>query len=60
MPSYQMIYGDDTQVVRETLHDVTVEREDGWLTFFRGNDAVLRVQEEHVKSLDRLTDDASS
>ena len=60
MPSYQMVYGDDTQVVRETLRDVTVEREDGWLTFFRGDDAVLRVQEEHVKSLDRLTDDASS
>ena len=59
MPTYQMVYGDDTQVVRETLKDVQVEREDGWLTFFRGNDAVLRVQEEHVKSLDLLTDDQS-
>jgi hypothetical protein len=57
MPSYQMIYGDDTQVTRETLHDVEVEREDGWVVFFRGDDAVLRVQEEHVKSLDLLTDD---
>jgi hypothetical protein len=56
MPRYQMVYGDDSQVVRETLDNVNLEREDGWLVFFRGDDAVLRVQEEHVQSLDLLND----
>ena len=56
MPNYQMVYGDNEQVVRETLHDVSLEREDGWLVFFRGTDAVLRVQEEHVQSLDLLAE----
>ncbi len=27
----------------------SVEREDGWVVLFRGNDAVLRVQESHVQ-----------
>jgi hypothetical protein len=52
MPTYRMVYGDDEQVVNETFHDVEVQREDGWVVLFRGSDAILRVQEEHVKSLD--------
>jgi len=56
MPTYRMVYGDDTQVVRETLKDVQVEREDGWTVFFRGDDAILRVRDEHVKSLELLTE----
>jgi hypothetical protein len=54
MPTYQMVYGDDEQVVRETFDDVEVQREDGWVVLFRGNDAILRVQEEHVKSLEQV------
>ena len=56
MPTYKMVYGDDEQVVRETYHDVDVVREDGWVVLFRGNDAVVRVREEHVRSLDEVTD----
>lgn len=56
MATYQMVYGDDEQVVRETFHDVDIEREDGWTVFFRGNDAILRVRDEHIKSLERLPD----
>jgi hypothetical protein len=52
MPTYRMVYGDNEQVVNETFHDVEVQREDGWVVLFRGSDAILRVQEEHVKSLD--------
>jgi hypothetical protein len=52
MPTYRMIYGDDEQVVNEVFDDVQVEREDGWVVLFRGADAILRVQEEHVQSLD--------
>jgi hypothetical protein len=50
-----MIYGDDEQVVKETFEDVTgVEREDGWVVLFRGPEAIVRVQEAHVQSLERL------
>jgi len=52
MATYRMVYGNDEQVVRETFENVNVEREDGWLVFFRGDDAILRVREEHVQSLD--------
>lgn len=54
MPTYRMIYGDNEQVTRETLDEVEVQREDGWVVFFRGPDAILRVQEEHVQSLELL------
>jgi hypothetical protein len=50
-----MVYGDDEQVVRETYENITdVEREDGWVVLFRGKDAILRVQEAHVKSMELL------
>ncbi|HEX6392590.1 MAG TPA: hypothetical protein VFZ97_04055 [Acidimicrobiales bacterium] len=52
MPTYRMVYGDDNQVVRETFENVDVQREDGWVVLFRGDDAILRVQEEHVQSLE--------
>ena len=59
MATYRMVYGDDERIVTETFDNVDeVEREDGWLTLFRGNDAILRVQESHVHSIERL--DASS
>jgi hypothetical protein len=47
-----MVYGDGEQVVRETFDDVDVQREDGWVVLFRGKDAILRVQEQHVQELD--------
>jgi len=50
-----MVYGDDEQVVRETYENITdIEREDGWVVLFRGKDAILRVQEVHVKSMELL------
>ena len=54
MPTYQMVYGDTEQVVRETFSDVEVQREDGWVVLFRGPDAILRVQEDHVHSLEKV------
>jgi hypothetical protein len=54
MATYRMVYGDDEQVVRETFHDVVIEREDGWTVLFRGNDAILRVRDEHIHSLEHL------
>ena len=54
MPTYQMVYGDGEQVVRETYEDVQVEREDGWTVLFRGGSAILRVQDVHVQSLERV------
>jgi hypothetical protein len=52
MPTYRMVYGDAEQVVSETFADVEVVREDGWTVLFRGPDAILRVKDEHVQSLD--------
>ena len=52
MPTYRIVYGDSENVVTETYEDVVVEREDGWVVLFRGSDAILRMQEEHVRSLD--------
>ena len=54
MPTYRMVYGDGEQVARETFADVTLEREDGWTVLFRGGDAILRVRDDHVQSLERL------
>ena len=54
MPTYRMVYGDGEQVVRETLTDVELEREDGWTVVFRGDDAVLRLQDQHIQSLELL------
>lgn len=53
MANYRIVYGDDTQVVRETFNGVELEREDGWLVIFRGPDAILRLREEHVQSIDQ-------
>jgi hypothetical protein len=54
MPTYEMVYGDSEQVVRERFSDVEVQREDGWVVLFRGADAILRVQEDHVHSLEKV------
>jgi hypothetical protein len=56
MANYRIVYGDDEQVVRETFNDVELQREDGWLVIFRGNDAILRAREEHVQSVEALDD----
>jgi hypothetical protein len=60
MATYRMVYGDHEQVVRETWHDVTIEREDGWTIVFRGKAAILRVRDEHVQSLERLDDSGAA
>ena len=55
MATYRMVYGDDEQVVRETFDNITeVEREDGWVVLFRGPEAILRVQEAHVQSMELI------
>jgi hypothetical protein len=55
MATYLMVYGDEEQVVRETYEDIDeVEREDGWVVLFRGPEAILRVQESHVQSMELL------
>ena len=35
---------------------VEVEREDGWVVLFRGTEAILRMQEEHIRSLEKVPD----
>jgi len=56
MATYRLVYGDADSVVQETFEDIdAVEREDGWVVLFRGNDAILRVQEIHVQSMEMLS-----
>jgi CBS domain-containing protein len=54
MATYRLVYGDGDQISRETFTDVTVEREDGWTVLFRGDDAILRVRDDHVRSLEQV------
>ena len=55
MATYRMVYGDDENLLTETYDNITeVEREDGWVVLFRGKEAILRVQEDHVQELERL------
>jgi hypothetical protein len=57
MATYRMVYGDDEQVVRETFQNIDdIQREDGWLVLFRGKEAILRLREEHVQSLEEMDD----
>lgn len=56
MATYRMVYGDDESVVRETFENIDeVEREDGWVVLFRGDDAVLRVREAHVQEMEEVS-----
>ena len=56
MATYRMVYGDEDSVVRETYEGIdSVEREDGWIVLFRGDDAILRVQESHVQEMEQVT-----
>jgi hypothetical protein len=56
MATYRIVYGDGKQVVRETYENIDdLQREDGWLVLFRGSEAILRVQEAHVQSVDEVT-----
>jgi len=56
MATYRMVYGDDENLLTETYENITeVEREDGWVVLFRGPEAILRVQEAHVREMELLT-----
>ena len=60
MATYRMSYGDETtRPVTETFENVQVEREDGLVVLFRGNEAILRLREEHVHSLEEVPDTTS-
>lgn len=55
MTTYRMVYGDEERTVQETFTDIDeVEREDGWVVLFRGKEAIMRVQEAHVQSLEQV------
>jgi hypothetical protein len=57
MATYQLVYRDDDgeNQVTETLENIDdVQREDGIVSIWRGNTAILRLQERHVVSLERV------
>ncbi len=56
MATYTLVYRDDDgeNELTETLENVDdVQREDGIVSLWRGNDAFLRLQEKHVVSLEQ-------
>jgi hypothetical protein len=56
MATYRMVYGDDENVVTETYDEIDeVEREDGWVVLFRGDEAILRVQEAHIQEMELIS-----
>jgi hypothetical protein len=56
MATYRIVYGDDENLVNETYDNIDeVEREDGWVVLFRGNEAILRVQEVHVREMEMIS-----
>jgi hypothetical protein len=56
MAKYHLVYGDGEQSVQETYENVELYKEDGWVVLYRDGDAILRVREEHIRSLETLTD----
>ncbi|MBO0692563.1 MAG: hypothetical protein J2P58_06680 [Acidimicrobiaceae bacterium] len=56
MPTYNIVYGDDEQVVCEIFRDVEIEREDGWVVIFKGDDAILRIQDAHIQAMEEVRD----
>jgi hypothetical protein len=56
MATYRMVYGDDENLVSETYDNIDeVEREDGWVVLFRGDEAILRVQEAHIQEMELIS-----
>lgn len=55
MATYRMVYGEGADRVTETYSDIDdVQREDGWVVLFRGPEAILRVSEDRVQSLEAV------
>ena len=57
MATYRLVYRDDEgdHEVTETFENVDdVQREDGIVSLWRGNDAFLRLRETHVVSLEQV------
>ena len=51
MTTYRLTYGvSDGPAITQTLMDVELEREDGWLVIFRGTRAFLRLPEELIQA----------
>lgn len=48
MAEYRIDYGDDQNRVTETIDADQIVEEDGYVTFFKGDDSVLRVQSDHL------------
>ncbi|GAB3210380.1 hypothetical protein ACQEU5_14345 [Marinactinospora thermotolerans] len=54
MTRYRIEYSDGENSTIQTLDADQIVREDGLLTFFKGDEAVMRLQESHVHNLDEL------
>lgn len=61
MTTYRLTYGDnDGSAITQTLRNVELEREDGWLVIFRGTRAFVRLREEHVQAVQEVSEPAQN
>ncbi|MFC5182764.1 hypothetical protein [Actinomadura harenae] len=54
MTVYRVVYGPAEQPVTEEIEADQIVEEGGIVTFFKGDDAVLRVQKAHIHNLPDL------
>ena len=61
MTTYRLTYGaSDGPAITQTLMDVELEREDGWLVIFRGTRAFLRLPEELIQAVEEVSEPAQA
>ena len=61
MTTYRLTYGDnDGTAITQTLSDVELEREDGWLVIFRGTRPFVRLREEHIQAVEEVSEPAQT
>ena len=55
MNTYRIHIRSDEFQYESELQASNVEEEDGWTIFWRGNDVLMRIRDEHIVSLERLS-----
>ena len=55
MNTYRIHIRSDEFQYESELQASDIEEEDGWTVFWRGKDAFMRIRDEHIVSLERVS-----
>ena len=55
MNTYRIHIRSDEFQYESEVHASNVEEEDGWTIFWNGNDVFMRIRDEHIVSLERVS-----